>query len=83
MAKTSISRPSILVPTLEEVPRISDKEREELRASLDAARTDIAAGNYDVVTPETMRAAFDGILRDDKTDEELDAALAAASASKR
>jgi hypothetical protein len=48
MAKTLKARPRILVPTVEEVPRISDAERRALQASLEQARVDIAAGNYDV-----------------------------------
>ena len=84
MSKTLEPRPlSILVPAIEEVPRISDTEREVLRASLAQARTDIAAGDYDVLTPETLRAEFDGIFQGDKTDEELDAALEAHPAPKR
>ncbi len=83
MAKTLKARPSILVPTVEEVPRISDAERDALRASLERARADIAAGNYDVVTPATLRREFDGIFRDGKTDKELDAAPPRRSASKR
>ncbi len=68
MAKTLKARPSILVPTVEEVPRISDAERDALRASLEKARADIAAGNYDVVTPATLQREFDGAFRGGKTD---------------
>lgn len=64
MAKTPKSQLSILVPTVEEVPRISDAERDALRLSLEKARADIAAGHYDVVTPATLRQEFESILRD-------------------
>jgi hypothetical protein len=62
MAKTRKARPGILVPVVEEVPRISDTERKALRASLEKARGDIAAGNYDVLTPELLRSEFDDIF---------------------
>jgi hypothetical protein len=62
MVKNRKARPGILVPVVEEVPRISDTEREELRKSLDRARADIAAGNYDVVTPATLREEFESVL---------------------
>ncbi len=73
MAKTLKARPSMLVSAVEEVPRISDAERDALRASLDKARADIAGGNYDVVTPASLRREFDGIFGGGKTDKELDA----------
>jgi hypothetical protein len=82
MAKSLKARPSILVPTVEEVPLISDTEREALRASLEKARAEIAAGNYDVVTPATLRHEFDGIFGG-KADDELDAAAPRRPASKR
>lgn len=62
MAKNRKARPGILVPVVEEVPRISDSEREALRKSLDRARADIAAGNYDVVTPATLRQEFESVF---------------------
>jgi hypothetical protein len=74
MAKTRKARPGILVPVVEEVPRISDAERKALRVSLEKARADIAAGNYDVLTPEVLRGEFEDIFRDGKTDSELDEA---------
>lgn len=83
MAKTLKARPSILVPTVAEVPRISNAERDTLRASLERARADIAVGNYDVVTPATLRREFDDIFRGGKTDKEPDAAAPRHSASKR
>jgi hypothetical protein len=61
MAKTRKARPGILVPVVEEVPRISNTERKALRASLEKARADIAAGNYDVLTPAALREEFEGI----------------------
>lgn len=69
----------ILVPAIEEMPRISDAEREELRASLDKAREEIKSGRYDVVTPELLREEFDAIFYDNKSDAEIDAGLAKAS----
>jgi len=62
MAKTRKARPSILVPVVEEVPRISEAERKTLRASLDRARADIAAGNYDVVTAASLRDEFEAVF---------------------
>jgi hypothetical protein len=66
---------TVLVPSVEEVPRISDAEREDLIASLKQSRADIAAGNFDVLTPGTLRKEFDAILEDDMSDEALDALL--------
>ena len=66
---------TILVPTVEEVPRISDSERAELLASLEEGRADIAAGNYQVLKPGMLRKEFEAILDDDLSDEELDALL--------
>jgi hypothetical protein len=66
---------TVLVPSVEEVPRISDAEREDLIASLKRSRADIAAGNFDVLTPGTLRKEFDAILEDDMSDEALDALL--------
>jgi hypothetical protein len=84
MAKTLKARPSILVTTVEEVPRISEAEREALRESLERARTDIAAGNYDVVTPATLRREFEDIFRSSSnTGVKFDAALSRRPASKR
>jgi hypothetical protein len=62
MAKNRKTRPGILVPVVEEVPRISEREREALRKSLDKARADIAAGNYDVVTSATLRQEFESVF---------------------
>lgn len=66
MAKNRKTRPGILVPVVEEVPRISDTEREALRKSLDKARLDVAAGNYDVVTPATLRQEFERVFGRDR-----------------
>jgi hypothetical protein len=68
MAKTRKVRPSILVPVVEEVPRISDTERAALRSSLEKARADIAAGNYDVLTPAGLREEFEAVFGRNKTD---------------
>jgi hypothetical protein len=62
MAKTRKARSSILVPVVEEVPRISDADREALRSSLEKARADIAAGDYDVLTPASLRAEFESVF---------------------
>jgi hypothetical protein len=59
MAKTRKVRPGILVSALEEVPHISDTERKALRVSLEKARGDIAAGNYDVLTLAVLREEFE------------------------
>jgi hypothetical protein len=67
MAKTRKTRENILVPVVEEVPRISDAERAALRSSLDKARADIAAGDYDVVTPASLREEFDSVFGRGKT----------------
>ncbi len=73
----------MLVPTVEEVPHISDTERGLLRASLERGRADIAAGNYDVVTPASLRREFDDICRDGKTDEKRGTAAPRRATSKR
>ena len=64
---------TILVSTVVEVPRISDAERAELLASLEESTAQIAAGNYDVIGPDTLRTEFDAIMQNDLSDEELDA----------
>jgi hypothetical protein len=74
---------TVLVPSVEEVPRISDAEREDLIASLNQSRADIAAGNFDVLTPGTLREEFDAILEDDMSDEALDALLGISSPPSR
>jgi len=62
MVKNRKARPGLLVPVVEEVPRISDSERDALRKTLNKARADIAAGNYDVVTPATLREEFETVF---------------------
>jgi|GEM_PF-4836148 len=59
MPKIRKTRPGLLVPVVEEVPRISDAERQALRTGLEKARGDIAAGNYDVLTPGVLREEFE------------------------
>jgi hypothetical protein len=59
MPKTRRARAGLLIPVVEEVPRISDAERQALRTSLEKARSDIAAGNYDVLTPAVLREEFE------------------------
>jgi hypothetical protein len=73
MSKTMKSPPGLLVPTVEEVPRISARERAALRRSLEAARADIAAGNYDLFSLETLRAEFDEVFEDDTPGEQAEA----------
>jgi aromatic ring-opening dioxygenase LigB subunit len=69
-------RPSLLIPAVDEVPRISDTERADLRASLEKASADIASGAFDVVTPQSLRSEFDAIYSDGKSDADIDASLA-------
>ncbi len=83
MAKTLKARASILVPTVEEVPRISDAERRALQESLEKARADIAAGNYDVVTPASLRHEFNRIFGGSKNAKALQAVAPRRPASKR
>jgi hypothetical protein len=68
MRKTRKARPGLLVPVVEEVPRISDAERQALRSSLDKARADIASGDYDVLTPAGLREEFEDVFGRSKTD---------------
>ena len=69
-------RTSLLIPAVDEVPVISDVERAALRGSLEKAASDIASGNFDVVTPQSLRSEFDAIYFDGKSDADIDAALA-------
>jgi hypothetical protein len=69
-------RPSQLIPAVDEVPIISDAERALLRVSLEKAGSDIASGDFDVVTPQLMRTEFDAIYFEGKSDAEIDEALA-------
>jgi hypothetical protein len=64
----------VQVSTVIDVPRITDAERGFLIANLDAGRADIAAGNYDVLTPGMSEREFDAILAG-ATDAEIDAQL--------
>jgi len=82
MSKTEAMR-NVLVPSVEAVPRISDAERSELLASIKASRAEIAAGNFDVLKPGTLRKEFEAILRDDLSDTELDALLGIARHPRR
>ena len=66
---------TILVPSVEEVPRLSEAERAALLVSLEAARADIEAGDHDVLGPDTLRREFEAILENDLSDEELDILL--------
>jgi hypothetical protein len=84
MAKTLKTRPGILVTAVEEVPRISDAEREALRESLERGRIEIAAGNYDLVTPATLRREFEDIFRGSSNAKaKLGTALSPRTTSKR
>jgi hypothetical protein len=67
MPKTRKTRPGLLVPVVEEVPRISGAERRTLRTSLEKARADIAAGDYDVLTPGVLREEFEAVFGRDKS----------------
>ena len=64
----------------DEAARLSAGEQAELIASLEAGRADIAAGDFDVITPERLRMEFEAIVRDDATDDTLDALLGSAAA---
>ena len=66
---------TMIVPTMVEVPRISETERAELLASLEKGRAEIAAGKYHVLKPGDLRTEFEAIMRDDSSDEKLDALL--------
>ncbi len=66
----------MLIPAVDEVPRISDAERSALRTSLGKASTAIASGNFEVLTPQYLRSEFDGIYFNGKSDADLDADLA-------
>lgn len=75
-APKTVDRPSQLIPAVDEVPRISDTERATLRTSLGVASADITSGNFDVLTPQSLRSEFDGIYLDGKSDADLDVELA-------
>ena len=68
MPKSRKARPGLLVPIVEEVPRISDAERQALRTSLEKARADIAAGDYDVLAPGVLREEFEAVFGRGKSD---------------
>jgi hypothetical protein len=72
---TAKSANSLAVPCMGDVPRISDADRQDLIATLMQGRAGIAAGYFDVLTPEFLRKEFDAILGDDLSDEALDALL--------
>ena len=73
---TTKPSPTILVPTVEAVPRITDAERAELLASLEESRAEYAAGNSHVLEPGMLRKEFKAIFANpDITDEELDVIL--------
>ena len=73
MSKTLKTRPStgILVPTIEEVPRISESEREALEDSLEDARAEIAAGNFDAITSQSLRDEFEEMYRREEREEKI------------
>jgi hypothetical protein len=68
--------PSLLIPAVDEVPRISDAERADLRVSLEKASADIASGDFDVVTRQSLRSEFDAIYSGGKSDTDIDAGMA-------
>ena len=69
-------RPSLLIPVVDEVPLIPDAERAALRVSLEKAAADIASGDFDVVTPQSLRSEFNAIYFDGEGDAETGTALA-------
>jgi hypothetical protein len=73
----------MLIPLVEEVPQISDAEREQLIDSLEQARAEIAAGNYDVVTSSTLRAEFENVFKHDKAGNERETRQSRQSVRKR
>ncbi len=62
-----------LIPPAEGPATASDEARRALLASLETARRDIAAGEFEVLTPGTLRREFDAILDNDMDDAPLDA----------
>jgi hypothetical protein len=60
----SASQPSVLVPvtTMEEISVLTPAERENLRASLDAAESDIASGKGAPYDREEVRSHFERAL---------------------
>lgn len=65
-----------MVPVVEEVPSLSDDRRAALQRALAQAQQEIAAGDFDILTAQVLRAEFEGIFQDDLDDEALDAVLA-------
>jgi len=63
MKKARKIQSMVLVPVVEAVPRISAAQRKALRTSLEKARTDIADGNFDVVTAAKLRGEFESVFR--------------------
>lgn len=66
---------TMIVPTMVEVPRITDAERTELLASLEENTADSATGRFHVLKPGDLRTEFEAIMRGDPSDAELDALL--------
>ena len=60
MSSPAAKRDTIVVPvvSLEEVPRLTPQEREELVASLKETEADMQAGNYDTYSPEWLKDLF-------------------------
>jgi hypothetical protein len=60
-SRRSASRPSVLVPvtTMEEISVLTPAARKNLRASLDAAESDIASGKGAPYDREELRSHFD------------------------
>lgn len=75
----TVSRLSTLPGAAEKAPSLSNAERMKLRDSLDKARAEIAAGDYDAFTPELLRKEFDAVYIHGKSDAEADAELAEGS----
>jgi hypothetical protein len=60
---------------IDDAPRLTDAERADLLATLEASRAEYAAGRYHVLKPGMLRKEFEAILEGDPSDEELDALL--------
>ena len=57
------------------VSHLTNPERADLLASLEASRAEYTAGRYHVLKPGKLHKEFDAILEGDPRDEELDALL--------
>ena len=62
-------------PVNDDARRLTDAERADLLASLEASRAEYASGRYHVLKPGMLREEFEAILEGDPSDAELDALL--------